>query len=55
MTLAAPKSRQGKFVLVLAFLAAVVAVLGMLFWSTTARADIPSTTVTANDDAGANI
>ncbi len=46
MTLAAPKSRQGKFVLVLAFLATVVAVLGVLAWSTTARADLPTTTVT---------
>lgn len=55
MTLAAPKSRQGKFVLVLAFLAAVVAVLAVLSWSTTARADITSVVATANDDAGASI
>jgi len=42
MTLAAPKSRQGKFILVLAFLAATVAVLGALVWANTAQADIPA-------------
>ena len=56
MTLTAPKSRQGKFVLVLAFLAAaVVAVLGALFWSTTAQADISSVTATVDDDVGATV
>ena len=53
MTLTAPKSRQGKFVLVLAFLATVIAVLGVLAWSTTARADISSVTIVVDDDAGA--
>ena len=51
MTLAAPKSRQGKFILVLAFLAATVAVLGALVWANTAEADIPGgSTLTFNDD-----
>ncbi len=55
MTLAAPKSRQGKFVLVLAFLAAVIAVAAVFTWSTTARADITTVTASANDNAGATI
>ncbi|MCI0886357.1 MAG: hypothetical protein J4N92_09245, partial [Chloroflexi bacterium] len=44
MTLTAPESRQGKFVLVLAFLATVVAVLGLLLWATIAQAQLPNTT-----------
>jgi hypothetical protein len=40
MTLAAPRSRQGKFTLALAFLAATVAALGALFWAGDALATL---------------
>ncbi len=41
MTLAAPKSRQGKFILVLAAIAATIAVLGALNLVNNASATIP--------------
>jgi hypothetical protein len=51
MTLAAPKSRQGKFILVLAAIAATIAVLGALNLVNNASATIPGgTTVTVTDD-----
>ena len=46
MTLAAPRSRQGKLLLVLAFLAAVAAVVGAFLWANQAHADLPSTSLT---------
>jgi len=50
MTLTAPKSRQGKFVLVLAFLATVVAVVGLLLWASIAQAQLPNTTTELDQD-----
>ena len=55
MTLAAPKSRQGKSVLVLAFLAAVIAVLGVFIWSTTTHATFAATVTITDNAAGPNI
>ena len=50
MTLAAPKSRQGKFILVLAAIAATIAVLGALNLVNNASATIPGgTTVTVTE------
>ena len=46
MTLAAPRSRQGRLLLVLAFLAASVAVVGAFLWASQASASLPTTTVT---------
>jgi len=46
MTLAAPRSRQGRAFLALAFLAAMVAVVGGFLWATQAHADLPTTTLT---------
>ncbi|MEX2390972.1 MAG: hypothetical protein WD904_05185 [Dehalococcoidia bacterium] len=46
MTLAAPRSRQGKFILVLAMFAALVAVGGALLWANDAQASaLPNTTL----------
>ena len=51
MTLAAPKSRQGKFILVLAAIAATIAVLGALNLVNNASATIPGgATVTVTDN-----
>jgi hypothetical protein len=44
MTLTAPRSRQGRLLLVLAFLAASVAVVGGFLWANSAQADMPTTT-----------
>ena len=55
MTLAAPRSRQGRLSLVLAFLAATVAVVGTFVWASNAQADVPAsphTTVVVTDDNG---
>ena len=55
MTLAAPRSRQGRLLLVLAFLAATVAVVGTFVWASNAQADVPAsphTTVVVTDDNG---
>ena len=50
MTLAAPRSRQGRLLLVLAFLAATVAVAGTLMWASNAHANVSTagTTVTVS-------
>lgn len=53
MTLAAPKSRRGRFTLVLALLAALVAVGGMFLWSNTTQADMPTTIVTLTQSPAA--
>ena len=54
MTLEAPRSRQGKATLALAFIAAIVASVGALLWANAAQADIspgvPGTTVTVTDN-----
>lgn len=46
MTLAAPRSRQGKFALVLAILAAVTAGVAVFLWASQASANMPTTTLT---------
>src|SRR3990170_3723193 len=55
MTLAAPKSRHGKFSLALAVVVALAAVVGGLLWQNSASADISSTTVDLTDNAGAAV
>ena len=55
MTLAAPKSRHGKFSLALAVVVALAAVVGGLLWQSQASADISTTTVDLTDDAGGTI
>jgi hypothetical protein len=55
MTLAAPRSRQGKLTLVLAFLAVAVAVVGAFLWSSQAGAVVPTATLSVDDDAGTTI
>src|SRR3972149_1848972 len=48
MTLAAPKSRRGKFTLALALVAALVAAAGLFLWSDQAQAVLPTTTATVS-------
>ncbi len=53
MTLAAPRSRQGRLLLVLAFLAATVAIVGTFVWASNAQANVPNgTTVQVTDNSG---
>lgn len=57
MTLAAPRSRRGKALLVLVALGAVMAVLGGLLWRDNARAALPDTTLnlTQSPPAGQSV
>lgn len=53
MTLAAPRSRQGRFTLALAILAATVAfAVGLMTWSSNASADINTVSATVTQTAG---
>jgi hypothetical protein len=55
MTLAAPKSRRGRFSLATAILAVLVAAVGALLWQQSASAVLPTITVTFDDNAGASV
>jgi hypothetical protein len=54
MTLAAPRSRQGRLLLVLAFLAATVAVVGTLMWASNAHANVGNSTTVTVSSIGAS-
>jgi len=53
MTLAAPKSRWGKSSLALAFVALLAAAVGGFLWHNSARANMPTTTVTLSQSPAA--
>src|SRR5450756_2144162 len=53
MTLSAPRSRQGKLLLVLAIFAAVAATMGALLWANSAQANMPTTTLTLSQTPAA--
>ena len=56
MTFAAPRSRQSKLLLALAVFAAVVAAVGVaLLWSNDAKASVPDTTSTLNQNLAAGL
>jgi hypothetical protein len=55
MTLAAPRSRQGKTFLVLAIFAAVAATLGAFLWANSAQATFPSSTATISAQPGGSV